>query len=221
VITVPSKATAIDLQSIGFATEKIRIIHLGLEHETIDRSLEKPLQKMFEGIYIGRIAPNKGIFDTLHSWKSVVRGKPNGKLAIVNGKGDSRLESFINTHNLQESVVLFGRLSQFELTTVLLSSNLLIIPSYIEGFSFTVGKALLHNVPVVSYNIPVIREIYGSFSPVSLVKEGDIKALAKAIQNALSKKSQIDWDIVQKNLLETYSWRNTATTFYNLLEELH
>ncbi len=93
-ITVPSNATSIDLQSIGIFEEKIFVIPLGLEHEKMEHPLMKMPQKEFDGIYIGRISPNKGIFDTLHSWKIVVKNKSNAKLAIVNGKGDSRLDVF-------------------------------------------------------------------------------------------------------------------------------
>lgn len=220
-ITVPSKATSIDLQSVGIFEEKIFVIPLGLEHETIEHSLVKMPHKDFDGIYIGRISPNKGIFDTLHSWKIVIKNKPNAKLAIVNGKGNPRLDIFLNKHQLYENVVLFGRLSELELTNVLLRSKLLIMPSYTEGFSFTVGKALLHGVSVISYNIPVICEVYGSFPLITFVKEGSIKLLAKEILNNLSKKISITLDTTSSNLLATYSWHRTASAFYNLLLEIN
>lgn len=220
-ITVPSKATSIDLQSIGIFEEKIFIIPLGLEHETIEHPLMKMPQKDFDGIYIGRISPNKGIFDTLHSWKIVVKDKPNAKLAIVNGKGDPRLDIFLNKHKLYENVVLFNRLSKLELTNVLLRSKLLIMPSYTEGFSFTVGKAMLHGVSVISYNIPVICEVYGSFPLITFVKEGSIELLAEEVLHNLSKKIPINLDTIQSNLLTTYSWHRTASDFYKLICELH
>ncbi len=220
-ITVPSNATSIDLQSIGIFEEKIFVIPLGLEHEKMEHPLMQMPQKEFEGIYIGRISPNKGIFDTLHSWKIVVKNKSNAKLAIVNGKGDSRLDVFLNKHKLYENVVLFTRLSDLELTNVLLRSKLLIMPSYTEGFSFTVGKAMLHGVSVISYNIPVICEVYGSFPLITFVKEGSIELLAEEILYNLSKKIPINLDTTQSNLLATYSWHRTASDFYNLIYEIH
>jgi len=138
-ITVPSKATSSDLQSMGICKEKIFVIPLGLEHERLEHPLEKIPQKEFDGIYIGRISPNKGIFDTLHSWKIVVTDKPSVKLAIVNGKGNPHLNIFLKKHELCKNVVLFDRLSTVELTNVLLKSHQLIMASYTEGFSFTVG----------------------------------------------------------------------------------
>ena len=220
-ITVPSKATSIDLQSIGIFEEKIFVIPLGLEHEKMEHPLVKTPQKDFDGIYIGRISPNKGIFDILHSWKIVVKEKSNAKLAIVNGKGDSRLDVFLNEHKLHENVVLFSRLSELELTNVLLRSKLLIMPSYTEGFSFTVGKAMLHGVSVISYNIPVICEVYGSFPLITFVKEGSIELLSEEILHRLSQKTPINLDTIQSNLLATYSWHRTASDFYNLICKLH
>lgn len=219
-ITVPSKATSNDLQSMGICKEKIFVIPLGLEHERIEHPLKKIPRKEFDGIYIGRISPNKGIFDTLHSWKIVVTDKPKAQLAIVNGKGNPHLDIFLKKHELCKNVILFDRLSTVELTNVLLKSQLLIIPSYTEGFSFTVGKALLHRVPVIAYNIPVLCEIYGSFPQITLVKEGDIESLAIELLQNISKKSPINWDSTQSKLLETYSWYGTANAFYSLLSQL-
>jgi glycosyltransferase involved in cell wall biosynthesis len=220
-ITVPSKATSSDLQSMGICQKKIFVIPLGLEHERIEHPLKTVLRKEFDGIYIGRISPNKGIFDTLHSWKIVVTDKPSVKLAIVNGKGDQKLDIFLKKHNLNKNVVLFDRLSTLELTNVLLRSKLLIIPSYTEGFSFTVGKALLHRVPVVSYNIPVLCEVYGAFPQITFVQEGAIELLARELLQNLSKETPTNWLSTQSSLLETYSWRHTANTFYNLLVALN
>jgi glycosyltransferase involved in cell wall biosynthesis len=221
VITVPSKATSSDLQSIGICDEKIVIIPLGLEHERIEHPFVKSSQKEFDGIYVGRISPNKGIFDTLHSWKIVVKNKPSVKLAIVNGKGDQKLDLFLKKHTLTKNVVLFDRLSTLELTNVLLRSKLLIIPSYTEGFSFTIGKALLHRVPVVSYNIPVLCEVYGTFPQITFVQEGAIDLLARELLQNLSKETPTNWLSTQSILLETYSWRHTANAFYNLLVALN
>jgi glycosyltransferase involved in cell wall biosynthesis len=219
-ITVPSKATSSDLKSIGISKEKIFVIPLGLEHEIIEHPLVKMPQKDFDGIYIGRISPNKGIFDTLHSWKIVVKEKPNAKLAIINGKGNPLLDIFLNKLKLYENVVLFGRLSELDLTDVLLRSKLLIMPSYTEGFSFTVGKALLYGVPVIAYNIPVICEIYGSFPQITIVKEGSIELLTEKILHNLSKKIPTNWNVTQSNLLETYSWGRTANAFSKLIWEI-
>ena len=177
--------------------------------------------KDIDGIYIGRISPNKGIFDALHSWKIVTREVPSAKLAIVNGKGGRRLKIFVNKNKLNKNVIFLGRLSKYELTEVLFRSKLLIMPSHTEGFCLTVGKAILHSVPVVSYDIPVIREVYGSFPLITFVKEGDIGSLAAEVLRILSKESPSismgDVNSDHSRLLQTYSWRRTGSDFYRIL----
>jgi glycosyltransferase involved in cell wall biosynthesis len=218
-ITVPSKATSIDLNSIGINQEKIYVIPLGLEHEIVANQTVKKTTKDIDGIFVGRISPNKGIFDTLKSWKIVIKKKSNAQLAVVNGKGERRLENFVKINKLNNNVILFDHLSKQDLSSVLFRSKLLIIPSYTEGFCFTVGKAMLHGVPVVSYDIPVIREVYGAFPLITFVRKGDMESLATEILNILFEKSSIisNMSAMHSKLLKTYSWNRTASNFYNIL----
>jgi len=218
-ITVPSRATADDLRSIGVLPSKIHLVYLGIEHEMPIHSVQDT-PKVFDGIYVGRLTLNKGFFDTLLAWKEVVKKLPSAKLAVVDGSVPKFALDFIKNNNLDNNIVFLHHLSPKELSEALHKSKLLVMPSHAEGFCFTVGKAILHHVPVVVYDIPVLREVYGFLHNVNFVEEWDVKALAKQIIIMLSaefSEKEIRQD--SGSLLQRYAWKNSAAETYKVFND--
>lgn len=218
-ITVPSEATSTDLKSLGIPQSKIRLVYLGIEHENSERLLQGE-RKDFDCIYVGRLTLNKGFFDILLAWKEVVKELPNAKLAIVDSEIPKAAKDLIEKNNLSGNIFFFGHLSRKELSEVLSTSRVLVMPSHTEGFCFIVGKAILHHVPVVAYDTLVLREVYGFLKNVKFVKEWDVKALAQQIINTLSEKfSKAEMAEDCRILLQRYSWNHMANETYNVFAQ--
>lgn len=220
-ITVPSKATATDLLSLGFSQERIFVVSNGITHEEPESRPQSMLSKDLDGIYIGRLTPNKGIFDVLLVWKSVVEKIPGAQLAIVGDDVPQAVQSFIDQNRLGKNVIFFRHLSRSELSEALYRSKLLVLPTHTEGFCFTVGKALLHHVPAVVYDIPALHEVYGFSSYVKLIREGDVRSMSEEIVNLLSNDGLSAFsrgiEGSRLKLLRKYSWHKTANDLYRIL----
>jgi glycosyltransferase involved in cell wall biosynthesis len=223
-IIVPSNATANDLISLLIPQNHIYVIPLGLEHER-PKYLAVGNHKKFDCIYMGRLTQNKGFLDALLAWKLVISKLPNAKLAIVGGEPSINIKNLINKNKLQENVIFLGFLDEKNLSDALYKSKLLLLPSHTEGFCFTVGKAILHNIPVIAYEIPAIQEIYGFLPSVIMVKEGDIRLLAKKIVNVLLNENFFvlhrEMEKDGSELLHRYSWEKTAEEILKVFEKVN
>ncbi|MCP8316133.1 MAG: glycosyltransferase [archaeon] len=219
-IIVSSESTTRDLVSLDIPRDKISVIYLGIEHEMPTRHLKEP-PKVFDCLYMGRPTLNKGIFDILLAWKLVVKELPSARLALVGGDISRDLKNFIDKNKLESNVIFLGYLPDDELSETLYRSKLLVMPSHTEGFCLTIGKAVLHHVPVIAYDTSILREVYGFLSCVKFVREWDIRSLAKEIVNVLSNEvllGKIEEN--RLNLLERYSWDATSEKVMNVLSAM-
>lgn len=75
---------------------------------------------------------------------------------------------------LEHNILIYGRCSDVKLYSLLKSSKVFIFPSFFEGWGIVVAEALACGLPVVAYDIPAIRENFGSCKNVFLMPIGDI-----------------------------------------------
>lgn len=221
IIISPSESTTRDIMSLGIRRDKIYTIPLGIEHEKPAYAPKDLVNKDLDCIYVGRLSSNKGIYEALLAWFLVTKKIPNAKMAIVDGEVSRDLSEFVSRKGLTNTVLFYGHLSRRELSETLYRSKLLVLPSHTEGFCFTLGMGILHHVPCVAYDIPVVREVYGFLDSVKLVVEGDVGALSKTILEMLPdekrpfNKGDLENDRIK--LLNRYSWHTTANSTTRLL----
>jgi len=76
-------------------------------------------------------------------------------------------------------VRLTGGLSKAELYGLLSRAKVLLYPSHSDSFSIVVLESLACGTPVVAYDIPGPRSVYGDLPAVRFVKEFDRRAMAE------------------------------------------
>lgn len=98
------------------------------------------------------------------------------------------LLSLIEKNNLQDKVVMLGRLSEEEMKQRFLKSHVFVCASVLENSPNTVGEAMLLGVPVVASNAGGIPDMLTDGREGLLFKAGDIGALAAAIEAVFDEK---------------------------------
>ena len=134
-------------------------------------------------LYVGRIAPHKGIHLLLKSFKIIKKQIPNLKLIIV---GKPTFNKYLKTlKRLADKDVIFtGFVEDKDLPSYYAACNIYTTASLWEGFDLPAAEAQACNKPVVAFNIGSHPEIVKNGI---LVKEKDIKGFADAVIKLLKK----------------------------------
>jgi glycosyltransferase involved in cell wall biosynthesis len=186
-IIAVSNFTAKALKNNGVSGPKIFVSGNAVDLDFISKVEPYYGEKFFQGVFVGRISKEKGIFDLLNVWKDVVKVRKDAKLLII-GSG-LELPTFkekIVASDLENNVFVRGQCSEVELYGLLKSSKIFIFPSIFEGWGIAVAEALACGLPVVAYDIPALREVFGECKSVFLVPAKDVKSMTSAVLKVLN-----------------------------------
>ncbi len=180
-------------------------------------------EKIFDGVFVGRIAKEKGVFDLLKIWKNVAKAKRSAKLLIIgNGIEFSAVKKEVSNLGLEENVILRGGCGEAELFGLLKSSKLFIFPSLFEGWGLAVAEALACGLPVVAYDIPALREVFGKCKGVFLVPAKNVDGVAATVLDLLnlSEEELLRLSGYSEAFSRQFSWEDVARKDMELLKNL-
>ena len=112
---------------------------------------------------------------------------------------------------MSNNVEYLGQQAETELLDVITRSRLTIYPSYADSFSIVVLESLACGTPVVAYNIPAIKHIFGKCKAVFRCPIGNKADMANRILSSL--KSERDpLTIEARTFASSYDWNRVAKT---------
>jgi glycosyltransferase involved in cell wall biosynthesis len=180
-------------------------------------------------LFYSRLVPEKGIFDLLKAWPHILSRHEGAQLTIC-GRFESpgiqaRFVSELSRLESRDTVKLRGYVRDDELIPILRSAKLLLYPSHEDSFSLCVLEALTQGTPVVCFDIPAIREVYGGLPGVITVPEGDIASLASEAVEVLGMNSEgvyrlVNDQTVREVLSAHSSWDAIAAEELTQLERV-
>jgi glycosyltransferase involved in cell wall biosynthesis len=212
-IIAVSNFTAEAVKNRGVSSAKISVSGNAVNVKLINNVIPFTNEKTYDGVFVGRIAKEKGIFELLNVWKRVVKARENAKLLIVgSGLELSTIKGKIDASGLENKVFLKEHCSERELYSLLKSSKVFIFPSLFEGWGIAVAEALACGLPVVAYDIPALRENFGKCESVFLVHFKEVKTLASTVLKILnSNKDEMNrFSFCSKNFVMQFTWENVA-----------
>ena len=146
----------------------------------------KPIAATPRLICVGRLCEQKGQLLLLEAAKNLHDLGVNFEL-ILAGDGEMRaeIESLIIQYRLQNKVKITGWISSDEVRNHILSSQVLVLPSFAEGLPVVIMEAMSLRRPVISTYIAGIPELLIPGENGWLCAAGDVEALTKAMRDAL------------------------------------
>lgn len=209
-----------DLVKLGFGPGKLAVTGLGIDLKEIEK-LKKVSAKEFEGCFLGRLNPTKGIFDLPKIWKKVVEKIPGAKLVIIGGgeKWLGELQSQIESLGLTKNIKIAGFVSEEEKCRLLCQSKVFVFPSYEEGWGIAAAEAMAVGLPVVAYDLPAYKEV---FSDALMTNEvGDVEAMVKSILRLLQNRDEHEiWREKGYNVVRRYDLDTIAKTQWEIIMRL-
>lgn len=179
-----SYATKRAMESV-FASEMAHlpssVIHNGIDVSQWVRRKSVSSQKIV-GV-VGRLTEEKGMDRALRVFAQVWEQQRDATLWILGeGKERKALERLASDLEITDHVRFLG--FREDVQSVMEDFDVLLFPSYWEGFGFVLLEAMSLAVPPVAFNIEAAQEIIKEGTGI-LVPDNDLKACARAIVNLL------------------------------------
>lgn len=206
--------------------EKIKQLNPKATIEIIPNGIEKiklnTRRKKEYILFLGRIEVNqKGLDLLLEGFKKIHKTVPY-KLAIA-GNGEEKqiaiLKSLIVKKELEDSVVLLGRVDGEKKKEVFEKSVCMVLPARFETFSIVALEALAYGVPLISFDIPGLSWIPNTCRVT--VKSFDVQTLAKKIKS-VSQDVVLQKQLIKngKKLTEKYTWDHIAEKYQQYFSQV-
>lgn len=207
-----------NLRRRGF--ERVLRIGGGVDLNFIDSIPNQ--SKIYEACFVGRLSQQKGVDDLLEIWRRVVDQKPAARLAFIGWGHPGQKEAFlgqIEQTGLKKNIEFLGFLDGAEKYKVVKSSKLLLFPSQYESFGIVVLEALAAGVPVIAYDLDVLKENFGEV--VFLVPRGRIDVFAQKVLDLLNEGSEI-MSLVDRGrrLAARFDWGQLGSDTFNYIRGL-
>ncbi len=168
---------ALNTQSLELAkkyTSKVEYIP-NFASEIYDN--KNPIRSSLEKIiYVGRLTREKGVSEIIQ-----VAKKYPGKQFVLVGPLDDEIDIPENTN-----IITKGKKEHKEAIELMLDSDVVILPSYSEGFPLTVLEGMSCGLPIIATKVGAIPDMIGENGGI-LVDKGNVEQIAQAIERLESK----------------------------------
>lgn len=209
------------LREMGMPESRMRFMLCGIDDEAIRRAPE--VSKTVDAAMIG-VRANKGMHDIVPIWREVQRLRPGTTLRLMGGmSGEQSVLEEIRRCGLDRVIEVFrapgGFLPPAAYYARLKEARILFAPSHEEGWGIVVCEAMACGLPVVAYDLPVYRRIYGP--ALQTVPCFDFEAFAAALVGALNEPARFG-ALQEAGLRQSrlYAWDALAAADRLALERL-
>jgi glycosyltransferase involved in cell wall biosynthesis len=217
-----SESTRDDLVARGVPSERIRVIHPGVDSRLFRPGPPGRRSATPTFLYVGRLKRYKGIDFAIRALAAARRQRPDLRLEIA-GTGDHRaeLEQLAANLELGRSVVFHGFVSEERKIDLMRSAWANIFPSPKEGWGITVIEAAACATPSLASDSPGLRDSVCHGETGFLVPHGDIDALAARMVELADSPSLITrLGDRARRFAEGLTWERTALQTEDHLKDI-
>lgn len=181
-----SQHEAEELARMGLPAERIRVVPLWIETDVIDSLANRPPEHAFPEpffLYIGQLTRRKGADLLIEAMPAVLNHYPHASFVFVthNPAGQAELQARAESLGVVGQLHWLGEVSEEEKFALLRACSAYVLPTRYEGFGLPLLEAMAAGAPLVSSDIPVVREIVQDGENGLLVPLGDHDSLATAL----------------------------------------
>jgi glycosyltransferase involved in cell wall biosynthesis len=174
-------------------------------------------------LYVGALSINKNIFGLIEAFSIVASNEHDIDLVLAGPGGNAVQEAKekVKFKNLEERVHFLGSIEQEStaLTELYNSAEMLVFPSYYEGWCAPPLEAMACGIPVVCSNIPAVQEVVGNCA--ILANPDDHESIANAISRVLVDSGLRERLIAKgKNHVSQHTWNRAAERLEKVFKEI-
>ncbi len=153
-------------------------------------------QKAQIALFVGRLAPEKGISYLLEAAADLTVRFPQFELYLVgSGALEQALRQEVQALGIQEQVHFVGYIDRLSLPDWYRAADVACLPSLFEGFPLSAAEAMACGTPIVASRAGGTEDVVREFGRGLLTPARDSQALSKALTDILSKSTTLTPDI--------------------------
>ncbi len=139
-------------------------------------------------LFVGRLCKDKGVLDLIQAFKQIDQVSGRAVLWIV-GPDEEGIQALVNQNLdlLSSNIVWVG--PTFSPEHYMTAADVLVLPSYREGFGSVIIEAAACGLPAIAYRIPGVIDAVVDRQTGLLCSVGSVEELYKAMLLMLSDKS--------------------------------
>ena len=171
---------------MGMPAERIRVVPLWIETAYIAALPVHPPEHPFRRplvLYVGQLTRRKGPDLVVEAMPAVVAAYPEADFVFVshNPAEQDALQARAEQLGVARHLRFIGQVSEEEKIALLRACDVYVLPTRYEGFGLPLLEAMACRAPIISSDIPVVREIVQHEVNGLLIPLGDSRALSAAI----------------------------------------
>ena len=217
-VIVCSNSVKSELEShFHLPPEKVSVIPNGVDIFDFDLNVNREDIKRRYGVrpderivlFVGRLVPQKGVDTLIRATPHIIRRHKDVKI-LISGDGWSKgyLEELARSTGFKEYIKFLGFIPDSELTKLIASADVLVVPSIYEPFGIVALEGMAAGVPVVATNVGGLAEIIEHDRTGVLVYPRNPESLAWGVDRVLSDREYSNWLVqnARRKVQEVYSW---------------
>jgi len=207
------------VQHFGTDPARIRVIYSGpgLEPSSVDRA-EAPKRAYRYFLYLGALEASKNLAFLVRAFE---RSGSSADLLIAGRPGSSfgALQATIEASPTRDRIHVLQDVSDLDADRLYREAIALVHPSIYEGFGFTPLEAMARGCPVLTSDIPAIREVSGTGA--MLLPLEDVDEWARGIRR-VSEDERFRAELRERGAatVSRYSWDEAARSICRLFVEV-
>ena len=201
----------------------IIITGIGIDLEEFQEDPPTHDKKIWDALFVGRMAPEKGIYDLLLIWRKVIDEIPEAKLAVAGKRVQPYYDRWLNElkkMKLQQNISHLGELEREELIKAYYSSKIFVFPSRVEGAGIVIAEAMAAGLPIVARRLPAYKRLYAGAPALYLADTLD--DMAGKVVEILKNPSFIERAGLENRryALKNFNWENISKLVLQELKAL-
>lgn len=208
---VVSESTKNEFKERGFDTSQFAVIQNAIDKSQFNFKIENK-ETVPTVAYFGRLKKYKSVDHLLSAFAVVKKSVPEAKLWIL-GKGDFKpnLEKLAQELGIADDTVFFGFVSDEQKAKLLARAHCVVNTSMKEGWGITNIEANACGTPVISADVPGLRDSVKNGESGLLYQYANINELAENIKNLfLDEKLRINLSEGAINWAKLFDWETSA-----------
>jgi glycosyltransferase involved in cell wall biosynthesis len=164
---------------------KSTVIHNKVDDGLLQEVEEMPSASSADIIFVGRLIASKGILDLIEAFSMLLKRQnvANRRLIIVgDGPLRPRLQSMVRRMQLEDRIILTGRVLAERVFEEERRSRLFVLPSYSESNSVALAEAMSIGLPIIVPYLEWAIEETATYSNKMFFVPGDVRDLAEKIE---------------------------------------